>query len=91
MLSASHKGIQHAIDNGYVRNADNPNYEKLLNGLAKLWRYCYQVKPTNNVAVGEYNDILIDSIDTYYDKLREEINIATNVANGIYTPRVNVL
>lgn len=88
---ASHKGIQHAIDNGYVRNADNPNYEKLLNGLAKLWRYCYQVKPTNNVAVGEYNDILIDSIDTYYDKLREEINIATNVANGIYTPRVNVL
>ena len=88
---ASHKGIQHAINNGYVRNADNPNYEKLLNGLAKLWRYCYQVKPTTNAAVGEYNDILIDSIDTYYDKLREEINIATNVANGIYTPRVNVL
>ena len=88
---ASHKGIQRAVNNHYVRNAENPNYEKLLNGLAKLWRYCYQVKPTNNVAVGEYNDILIDSIDTYYDKLREEINIATNVANGIYTPRVNVL
>ena len=88
---ASHKGIQRAVNNGYVRNADNPNYEKLLNGLAKLWRYCYQVKPTTNIAVGEYNDILIDSIDTYYDKLREEINIATNVANGIYTPRVNVL
>jgi hypothetical protein len=88
---ASHKGIQYAVNNHYVRNADNPNYEKLLNGLAKLWRYCYQVKATNNVAVGEYNDILIDSIDTYYDKLREEINIATNVANGIYTPRVNVL
>ena len=88
---ASHKGIQHAVNNHYVRDAENPNYEKLLNGLAKLWRYCYQVKPTNNVAVGEYNDILIDSIDTYYDKLREEINIATNVANGIYTPRVNVL
>lgn len=88
---ASHKGIQYAVNNHYVRNADNPNYEKLLNGLAKLWRYCYQLKPTNNVAVGEYNDILIDSIDTYYDKLREEINIATNVANGIYTPRVNVL
>ena len=88
---ASHKGIQYAVNNYYVRNADNPNYEKLLNGLAKLWRYCYQVKPTNNVAVGEYNDILIDSIDTYYDKLREEINISTNVANGIYTPRVNVL
>lgn len=88
---ASHKGIQYAVNNHYVRNVDNPNYEKLLNGLAKLWRYCYQVKPTNNVAVGEYNDILIDSIDTYYDKLREEINIATNVANGIYTPRVNVL
>lgn len=88
---ASHKGIQHAVNNHYVRDAENPNYEKLLNGLAKLWRYCYQVKPTNNVAVGEYNDILIDSIDTYYDKLREEINIATNVANGIYTPRVNIL
>ena len=88
---ASHKGIQYAVNNNYVRNADNPNYEKLLNGLAKLWRYCYQVKPTNDVATGEYNDILIDSIDTYYDKLREEINIATNVANGIYTPRVNVL
>ena len=88
---ASHKGIQHAVANNYVRNTENPNYEKLLNGLAKLWRYCYQVKPTNNVAVGEYNDILIDSIDTYYDKLREEINIATNVANGVYTPRVNVL
>lgn len=88
---ASHKGIQRAVSNHYVRDAKNPNYEKLLNGLAKLWRYCYQVKPTNNVAVGEYNDILIDSIDTYYDKLREEINIATNVANGIYTPRVNVL
>ena len=88
---ASHKGIQRAVNNHYVRDAENPNYEKLLNGLAKLWRYCYQVKPTNNVAVGEYNDILIDSIDTYYDKLREEINIATNVANGIYTPRVNVL
>lgn len=88
---ASHKGIQYAVNNHYVRNADNPNYEKLLNGLAKLWRYCYQVKPTNDVATGEYNDILIDSIDTYYDKLREEINIATNVANGIYTPRVNVL
>ena len=87
----SHKGIQRAVNNHYVRDAENPNYEKLLNGLAKLWRYCYQVKPTNNVAVGEYNDILIDSIDTYYDKLREEINIATNVANGIYTPRVNVL
>lgn len=88
---ASHKGIQRAVNNHYVRDAENPNYEKLLNGLAKLWRYCYQVKPTNNVAVGEYNDILIDSIDTYYDKLREEINITTNVANGIYTPRVNVL
>lgn len=88
---ASHKGIQRAVNNHYVRDAKNPNYEKLLNGLAKLWRYCYQVKPTNNVAVGEYNDILIDSIDTYYDKLREEINIATNVANGVYTPRVNVL
>ena len=88
---ASHKGIQRAVSNHYVRDAENPNYEKLLNGLAKLWRYCYQVKPTNNVAIGEYNDILIDSIDTYYDKLREEINIATNVANGIYTPRVNVL
>lgn len=88
---ASHKGIQYAVTNHYVRNADNPNYEKLLNGLAKLWRYCYQVKPTTNVAVGEYNDILIDSIDTYYDKLREEINIANNVANGIYTPRVNIL
>lgn len=88
---ASHKGIQRAVSNHYVRDAENPNYEKLLNGLAKLWRYCYQVKPTNNVAVGEYNDILIDSIDTYYDKLREEINIAINVANGVYTPRVNVL
>lgn len=88
---ASHKGIQRAVNNHYVRDAENPNYEKLLNGLAKLWRYCYQVKPTNNVSVGEYNDILIDSIDTYYDKLREEINIATNVANGVYTPRVNVL
>lgn len=88
---ASHKGIQRAVNNHYVRDAKNPNYEKLLNGLAKLWRYCYQVKPTNNVAVGEYNDILIDSIDTYYDKLREEINIATNVANGVYTSRVNVL
>lgn len=88
---ASHKGIQRAVNNHYVRDAENPNYEKLLNGLAKLWRYCYQVKPTNNVAVGEYNDILIDSIDTYYNKLREEINIVTNVANGTYTPRVNVL
>lgn len=88
---ASHKGIQYAVNNHYVRNVENPNYEKLLNGLAKLWRYCYQVKPTNNVAVGEYNDILIDNIDTYYDKLREEINISTNVANRIYTPRVNVL
>lgn len=88
---ASHKGIQRAVDNHYVRDVENPNYEKLLNGLAKLWRYCYQVKPTNNAAVGEYNDILIDSIDTYYDKLREEINIATNIANGIYIPRVNVL
>ena len=88
---ASHKGIQRAVSNHYVRDTENPNYEKLLNGLAKLWRYCYQVKPTNNVAVGEYNDILIDSIDTYYDKLREEINIAINVANGVYTPRVNVL
>lgn len=88
---ASHKGIQRAVSNHYVRDAENPNYEKLLNGLAKLWRYCYQVKPTNNVAVGEYNDILIDSIDTYYDKLREEINIAYNVAFGVYTPRVNVL
>lgn len=87
----SHKGIQHAVSNHYVRDVENPNYEKLLNGLAKLWRYCYQVKPTNNVAVGEYNDILIDSIDTYYDKLREEINIAYNVAFGVYTPRVNVL
>lgn len=88
---ASHKGIQRAVSNHYVRDVENPNYEKLLNGLAKLWRYCYQVKPTNNVAVGEYNDILIDSIDTFYDKLREEINIAYNVAFGVYTPRVNVL
>ena len=87
----SHKGIQRAVANHYVRDAENPNYAKLLNGLAKLWRYCYQVKPTNDVATGEYNDILMDSIDTYYDKLREEINIANNVANGVYTPRVNVL
>ena len=88
---ASHKGIQRAINNHYVRDVENPNYEKLLNGLAKLWRYCYQIKSINNVAVGEYNDIIIDSIDTYYDKLREEIKIAINVANGVYTPRVNVL
>ena len=88
---ASHKGIQRAVSNHYVKDTENPNYEKLLNGLAKLWRYCHQIKSINNVAVGEYNDIIIDSIDTYYDKLREEINIATNIANGIYTPRVNVL
>ena len=88
---ASHKGIQLAVKNHYVRDFVNPNYEKLLNGLAKLWRYSHQVKPTTNVAVGEYNDILIDSIDTYYDKLREEINIANNVAFGVYTPRVNIL
>lgn len=88
---ASHKGIQRAINNHYVRDVENPNYEKLLNGLAKLWRYCHQIKSINNVAVGEYNDIIIDSIDTYYDKLREEIKIAINVANGVYTPRVNVL
>lgn len=88
---ASHKGIQRAINNHYVRDVENPNYEKLLNGLAKLWRYCYQIKSINNVAVGEYNDIIIDSIDTYYDKLREEIKIAINVANGVYTSRVNVL
>uniref|UniRef100_A0AAU8MHF7 Uncharacterized protein n=1 Tax=Geladintestivirus 3 TaxID=3233135 RepID=A0AAU8MHF7_9CAUD len=88
---AAHTGIKYAVTHNYVRNADHPNYEKLLNGLAKLWRYCYQVKPSNNVAVGEYNDILMDSIDTYYDKLREEIDIARNVANGVYTPRVNVL
>lgn len=88
---ASHKGIQRAVANHYVRDVENPNYTKLLNGLAKLWRYCYQVKPTNDIAVGEYNDILMDSIDAYYDKLREEINIANNVANRIYTPRVNVL
>ena len=88
---ASHKGIQRAVANHYVRDAENPNYAKLLNGLAKLWRYCYQVKPTNDVTTGEYNDILMDSIDTYYDKLREEINIANNVANGVYTPRVNIL
>ena len=88
---ASHKGIQRAVANHYVRDVKNPNYTKLLNGLAKLWRYCYQVKPTNDVATGEYNDILMDSIDTYYDKLREEINIANNVAYGVYTPRVNVL
>ena len=88
---ASHKGIQRAVSNHYVRNVENPNYAKLLNGLAKLWKYCYQVKPTNDVVTGEYNDILMDSIDTYYDKLREEINIANNVANGIYTPRVNIL
>lgn len=88
---ASHKGIQRAVANHYVRDAENPNYAKLLNGLAKLWRYCYQIKPANDIATGEYNDILMDSIDTYYDKLREEINIANNVANGVYTPRVNVL
>lgn len=88
---ASHKGIQRAVSNHYVRDVENPNYEKLLNGLAKLWRYCYQIKSINNIAVGEYNDIIIDSIDTYYDKLREEIKIAINVANGVYTPRVNVL
>lgn len=88
---ASHKGIQRAVANHYVRDTENPNYAKLLNGLAKLWKYCYQVKPTNDVATGEYNDILMDSIDTYYDKLREEINIANNVANGVYTPRVNIL
>lgn len=88
---ASHKGIQRAVANHYVRDAENSNYAKLLNGLAKLWRYCYQIKPANDIATGEYNDILMDSIDTYYDKLREEINIANNVANGVYTPRVNVL
>lgn len=88
---AAHQGIKRAVNNGYVRNADNPDYKKLLNGLAKLWRYCYQIKSINDSAVAEYNELIVDSIDTYYDKLREEINIARNIENGFYTPRVNVL
>lgn len=59
-------------------DSENKNDIKAINGLVKLWRYCYKVKDykdSPNIALRNgFYATLSNSIDSFFDKLRHSYN-----------------
>lgn len=86
---ATHPRIQEAIKSGILKidQEQGFTYEKALNGIAKIWRYNYELKDDTDI----FHEDLGPSIDNYYNKLRTEISAANMIADGDFNITVGMM
>nr|DAG97057.1 MAG TPA: hypothetical protein [Crassvirales sp.] len=86
---ATHPRIQEAIKAGILKidQEQGFTYEKALNGIAKIWRYNYELKDDTDI----FHEDLGPSIDNYYNKLRTEISAANMIADGDFNITVGIM
>ena len=86
---ATHPRIQEAIKAGVLKinQEQGFTYEKALNGIAKIWRYNYELKDDTDI----FHEDLTSSIDNYYNKLRTEISAANMIADGDFNITVGMM
>lgn len=86
---ATHPKIQEAIKSGILKinQEQGFTYEKALNGIAKIWRYNYELKDDTDI----FHEDLGPSIDNYYNKLRTEISAANMIADGDFNITVGMM
>ncbi len=86
---ATHPRIQEAIKSGILKidQEQGFTYEKALNGIAKIWRYNYELKDDTDI----FHEDLGPSIDNYYNKLRIEISAANMIADGDFNITVGMM
>ena len=86
---ATHPRIQEAIKAGILKidQEQGFTYEKALNGIAKIWRYNYELKDDTDI----FHEDLGPSIDNYYNKLRIEISAANMIADGDFNITVGMM
>lgn len=74
----NNKAFQEFHLNYVEADSANENDLKAINGLVKLWRYCYKVKDyrdSPNIALRNgFYETLSNSIDSFFDKLRHSYN-----------------
>ena len=80
--------VQDMIKNNMINSDENgPEYEVALNGLAKLWRYNYKVLTEGRV--NKFTGAVVaNSIDKWFDTLRESYNETSKLDNN---PNIDIV
>ena len=80
--------VQDMVKNNMINSDENgPEYEVALNGLAKLWRYNYKVLTEGGV--NKFTGAVIaNSIDKWFDTLRESYNETSKLDNN---PNIDIV
>lgn len=80
--------VQDMVKNNIINSDKNgPEYEVALNGLAKLWRYNYKVLTEGGV--NKYTSAVVaNSIDKWFDALRESYNETSKLDNN---PNIDIV
>ena len=80
--------VQDMVKNNMINSDKNgPEYEVALNGLAKLWRYNYKVLTEGGV--NKFTSAVVaNSIDKWFDTLRESYNETSKLDNN---PNIDIV
>lgn len=80
--------VQDMVKNDMINSDKNgPEYEVALNGLAKLWRYNYKVLTEGSV--NKFTGAVVaNSIDKWFDTLRESYNETSKLDNN---PNIDIV
>ena len=80
--------VQDMVRNNMINSDETgPEYEVALNGLAKLWRYNYKVLTEGGV--NKYTGAVVaNSIDKWFDALRESYNETSKLDNN---PNIDIV
>ena len=80
--------VQNMVKNNMINSDENgPEYEVALNGLAKLWRYNYKVLTEGRV--NKFTGAVVaNSIDKWFDNLRESYNETSKLDNN---PNIDIV
>lgn len=80
--------VQDMVKNNMINSDENgPEYEVALNGLAKLWRYNYKVLTEGGV--NKFTGAVVaNSIDKWFDTLRESYNETSKLDNN---PNIDIV
>lgn len=80
--------VQDMVKNNMINSDETgPEYEVVLNGLAKLWRYNYKVLTEGGV--NKFTGAVIaNSIDKWFDTLRESYNETSKLDNN---PNIDIV
>lgn len=80
--------VQDMVKNNMINSDENgPEYEIALNGLAKLWKYNYKVL-TEGRANKFTGAVVANSIDKWFDTLRESYNETSKLDNN---PNIDII